>query len=245
MQKLFLILTIHLLSTSVVLSCCGEQIYRLFPIGELDKKVVFIEFDLQRNCDMRNETNGEFSFWTKGIVNLVSTSGDSLVFLQTVDTFDIVDCKCSYENYYVKTTIEAAMTKSYSKAFELANKHPGFQQIVLQKAVFNDTKNLKIIAAPTDTSYAHILNYNDLLTMNIGDEGIMSCAPDKVSEARCYTTENYTVTVVRMRCFLLDNKAIKHNKKRFKTIETAFWKEEAQWHGFAKDYFSVKATTKF
>jgi hypothetical protein len=241
MNKLFLILTLHLLTSSVVYSCCGEKIYRLFPIGELDNKVVCVEFDLDRNCDMSNRSNGEFSFWTKGIVRLVTTTGDSLTFLQTVDTFDIVDCQCSYENYYKKTTIEAAMSKSYIKALELANKHQGFQRIEPQKVVFNDTINLKIIEAPTDTTFAHILNYDNLLTINIGDEGIMSCVPDKVSEARFYKTKNYTITVVRMRCFLLDEKAIKYNKKRFKKIETAFWKEEAQWHGFAKDYFSVKA----
>lgn len=244
MKKLILLFIMQILTTSYIYGCCAEQVYRLFPIGEIDNKVVFIEFNLHRNCDMDGKTKGELTFWTKGFVNLVSTSGDSLAFLQTIDTIDIIDCQCSYENYYQKTIIESVMSESYEKAFAIAREYKGFLTIEPQKIIFNDTLNTKISEEPTDSAFTYIVNYNNLVTIDLENEGFMSCPPDKVSEARYYKTENYSILIVRMRCRLIDNQAIMYNSERFKNVKTAFWKEQAQWHGIAKDYYIVKAANR-
>lgn len=237
MKKTSILILIILITTVHAYSCCAEHIYRLFPIGELDNNVILVEFSLSRNCNMDGK---EFEFWTKGTVNLVSSRGDSLEILQIVDTIDIIDCYCSYEDYYQKTIIESEITRSYLKALNKAKTYNGFTVAKLGNIEFNDTTNIKKYEERTDSSYTYIIRYKDLITIDIGLEFIISCAPDKVAEVREYKTTNYKITVIRMRCRLLDEQAIEHNRKRFVNIESAIWKEQAQWHGIAKDFMIIE-----
>lgn len=240
MKKIGLLVITLLIATVHVYSCCAEHIYRLFPIGELDNKVILVEFNLNRNCNMDSK---DFEFWTKGFVNLVSSKGDSLEILQIIDTIDIIDCYCSYMDYYQKTVIETAITSSYLKALNIAKSYNGFTEAKLENISFNDTINVKKIQEYTDSSYTYILHYKDLITIDLSLENIISCPPDKVSEIREYKTSNFKITILRMRCSFLDELAIAYNKKRFSSIESAIWKEQAQWHGIAKDFMLIETAS--
>ncbi len=231
---LFLLLTTSMQS----FACCAESIYRLLPIGEFENQVVFVEFKLHRNCDMGDD---EFTFWTKGLVSLVRYHGDSLQQLQCVDTIDIVDCYCNYMNYYEKTIIESEITKSYLQALNAVRKLNGFTEAIPESIVFNDTMNIQKYEEYTDSSFVFLVRYRDVFTMDLSLENFISCAPEMLAEVRVYKTAHYRITVLRMRCWLLQEDAIEHNRKRYSTIETAIWKEQAQWHGIAKDFMMIEA----
>ena len=89
MKNVVLILSILFMHPNVALSCFAEPEYRLLPIGELNKKVIFIEFDFHRNCCIHNAEKGEFNFFVRGTVNLVTYENDSLMFLENIDTLSI------------------------------------------------------------------------------------------------------------------------------------------------------------
>ena len=89
MKNVVLILSTLFIRSSFALSCCAEPEYRLLPIGELNEHLIFIEFDFHRNCRMRNAEKGEFNFFVRGTVNLVTYENDSLVFLENIDTLSI------------------------------------------------------------------------------------------------------------------------------------------------------------
>ena len=239
MEKIFLITTILFLSTISSQACCAEKDYRLFPVGEIAQTVIFIEFNLFRNCNMGPGDESTQEFWTKGTVNLVSTTGDSLNLIQTIDTVNVKECTCSYDDFYQKTAYESHLATSYQKALTTAKRMKGFQMAKPKHIVFNDTLNTQIREVSTDSSYLHVLKYKELITIDLGLEDIISCFPNKVAEIRTYETHHFTVTVLRLRCRLLEEEAVARNKKRFKQIASAFWKEQAQWHGVAKDYWVI------
>ncbi len=69
---------------------------------------------------------------------------------------------------------------------------------------------------------------------------IVSCYPDIVAEVKTYETENFEIIIIRLKCHLISDIEKNNIIKRFKKIETAFWKEQPQWHGIAKDYYIIK-----
>lgn len=204
---------------------------------------MFIEFDLFRNCKMGAGGEEGNEFWVNGIVRLVQAKGDSLTLVQTIDTVDIAECTCTYNDHYHKTKYASALFSSYEKALQIARRMEGFTIARPKEILFNDTLKTTIYDASSDTSYSLVLNYNDLFVIDLELEDIISCHPDKASEVRSYETDHFTITILRLRCSFLDEEAITHNKQRFELIETAFWKEQAQWHGIAKDYWVVTSKT--
>jgi hypothetical protein len=184
------------------------------------------------------EENNEF--WIKGTARLVQSKGDSLTLIQTIDTIDIVECKCSYKDYYQKTEYETKLAGSYEKALKIARQKNGFTIARPKEIIFNDTLNTNVVEKSSDSTYSQILTYNDSVEIDLGLEDIISCYPEKVAEVRNYETDNFKITILRLRCRILDEQAKEHNKKRFANLETAFWKEQAQWHGIAKDYLIIK-----
>lgn len=244
MKRLVAIVAILLAGATEAIACCAEKDYRLFPIGELDKKVVFIEFNLYRNCKQGSGGEPGNEFWTTGTVRIVTSAGDSLTHVTTLDTLNIQECTCTYKNFYADTEYEAQLAVSYLKALRFAKRAKGFHLAKPMHITFNDTLNTQVVEVETDSTFALTLRYRDLPTINLGMEEIISCYPDKVAEIRTYQTASFEVTVLRLRCRLLDEQAIQHNQENFKRIATAFWKEQAQWHGIAKDYWVIHSSVR-
>ena len=240
MKILLIITTFFLLKTSSVFACCAEKDYRLFPIGQVNEKVLFIEFDLFRSCKIGTGAGLDNEFWVSGIVNLISSIGDSLILVETIDTINIKECKCTYNEHYLNTEYKSKLAISYQKAFKIAKQIDGFKFAQPKSIVFNDTLNTIVIEDTSDSSYSYVVKYKDLISIDLEIEEIISCYPDKIAEIRTYETESFKITILRLRCHLLDEIALEHNKKQFENIETAFWKEQAQWHGISKDYWIIK-----
>ena len=240
-MKPFIFTTLFLIiNTSVIFACCAEKDYRLFPIGEINENIVLIQFDLFRNCKMASNGEQGNQFYTKGTVNLVKIIDDNLSIIQRIDTIDITECISTYKDFYDKTEYETKLTSSYQKALTIAKQKNDFKIARTMNILFNDTINTEVIDHITDSTYILEVKYKNLITIDLGAEDITSCEPDRVAEVRTYKTENFEIVIIRLRCQFLEEKAILNNKKRFKDIETAFWKEQAQWHGIAKDFWIVK-----
>ncbi len=62
MKKYIFILLLFLQSTKAI-ACCSENDYRLYPIGEIDNEIVFIEFNLYRNCRNGTGYGDDNEFW--------------------------------------------------------------------------------------------------------------------------------------------------------------------------------------
>ena len=239
MKKSIFIIFIFLQSIKVF-ACCAEKDYRLFPIGEINNEVIFIEFDLFRNCKKGTGGGLENEFWINGTINLLKGNKDSLTFIENIDTFQIKECVCTYKNYYEQTENEIFFEKYYLQAINKAKQNSEFQIVEPQKIIFNDTLNTHITEISTDTTFSYVVKYKEIFKTDIGKMDIVSCYPDKVSEVRTYETKNYQITIIRLRCRLKSEDAKKNIKKRFENIETAIWKEQAQWHGIAKDFLIIK-----
>lgn len=240
MKRLTTLIALLIASTSFLVACCAERDYRLFPVGELSGEVIFIEFDLSRNCRLTESRDGSREYYVVGTVRLVQSMGDSLLELYPVDTLDITECACTDEGQYQKTVYEKELANSYQKALNLARQQKGFKPLRPTEIVFNDTLNTVVTNESTDSTYVQRVKYKDFTTIELDGEEIISCFPETVAEVRAYESEHIRVTVLRLRCQLVEEAAISRNQKRFASIETAFWKEKAQWHGIAKDYWIVE-----
>jgi len=239
--KKVIFLFIFILNSINANSCCAEHNYRLFPIGEFNNQVVFIEFDFFRFCkDNKNKpiTPENNEFWIRGVVNLVSYKNDTLVLISNIDTLNLKECICRYSKQYKKSQYESIIEKHYSKALLIANNNVGFRIAKPSNIIFNDSLNTKI--QETDSTF--IVSYKSF-SINILNEDFSSCYPSKVIETRVYNTSNFKITVIRLSCNYIMPEAIEHNNKRFRKIDTAFWKEKASWHGITKDYFKVTNKT--
>jgi len=220
------------------ISCCAENNHRLFPIGELDENVIFIEFKFHRNCSNAGMGKNN-TFRISGRINLVSKSinSDSIIFIQNIDTLEkVIECQCTSNNQYKKSKYDSILEEYYLKAFKIAKDKKGFKIAKTVDLIFNDTLNTKI----TQNDTLHLLKYKDLLTIDLDSLGYISSIPENVIETRTYKTINYKVIVIRISASLLSKEAIKHNKKRFKKIKTAFWKEKATWHGMVMDFVVIR-----
>ena len=240
MNNIILIFCILFIRSSVALSCCAETEYRLLPIGELNKKVIFIEFDFHRNCHMRNTEKGEFNFFVRGTVNLVTYENDSLVFLENIDTLYIRECTCSYANYLSRTSYEKHFEKAYLKGLNSAKKNRNFILAETVRIIFNDTINTQIRAENSDSTFFYFISYKSEFQIDLSSEQIVSCYPDKIAEVREYESQSYLITIYRLRCQPIKESEVSRNRNRFKNIETAFWKEQVQWHGISKDYYRIR-----
>lgn len=190
--------------------------------------MLFVEFILNRSCNSGEGAGLENEFWIAGTINLVSSSGKKLTTIQNLDTIKFVECVCTYKDLYLKSNFEIIVANSYKKALEIAKKMDGFQIAITKSIAFNDTLNTKIDVQSTDTSYSHLVKYKNLFTIDLALEEVGSCYPEKAVEIRTYQTQNFIITILRLRCNYIENSAIEYNKKRFQSIETAFWKEHAQ-----------------
>jgi len=234
----FLALITFILISFQSISCCAENNYRLFPIGELDKNVICIEFKFHRNCSKAGGGKNN-TFRLSGKINLISKSidSDSIILIQNIDSLEkVIECQCIYSNQYQRSKYDSIMERYYTKALDIAKNKKGFKIAKTEKIIFNDRRNTQI----TQNDSLHILKYSDLLNIDLDRMGYISSIPENVIEKRTYTTLNYTIIVIRISSGLLSNEAIKHNKKRFKKIETAFWKERATWHGVVTDFIVIQ-----
>ena len=240
MKNIIFIVSVLFVHSNVALSCCAETEYRLLPIGELNKKVIFIEFDFHRNCHMRNSDKGEFNFFVRGVVNLVTYENDSLLFLENVDTLNIKECKCSYENYLSRTSYEKYFEIAYLKGLNSAKKKRNFILAETRRIIFNDSLNTQSKTETSDSTFLYLISYKSEFEINLDTEQIASCYPDKVAEVREYESSSYLITVYRLRCQPIKESEVNRNRTRFKNIETAFWREQVQWHGISKDYYRIR-----
>ena len=166
-----------------------------------------------------------------------SIDSDSIIFIQNIDTLQkITECQCVYPNQYKKSKYDSILEIYYLKALKVAKAKKGFKIAKTKNIIFNDIVNTQI--TQNDTLY--LLKYKDLLDIDLDNLSYISSVPEKVIETRTYQTLNYKIIVVRLSAALLTKEAIKHNKKRFKNIETAFWKEKATWHGMVIDFVIIR-----
>jgi len=239
MRKTIFILLI-LIQSIDIFACCAEKDYRLFPLGEINNEVIFIEFNLFRNCNKGEGGGLENEFWLKGTINLMKGNEDSLFFVENIDSIRFKECVCTYKNFYEKTKNEIFLKKYYLEAIKKLKQEKSFQIITSKEITFNDTLNTHITENSTDTSFLYLLEYKELLKLDLGKFDIISCYPDKVTEERVYVSRNYEITILRLRCSLKSEEEIRNIKNQFENIETAIWKEPAQWHGIAKDFYIIK-----
>ena len=239
----YLIVLLFLISTVDSFSCCAEHNYRLYPIGERNNHLVFISFDVFRNCKNPKGNPGggaENEFWINGIINLVHFENDSLIIDENIDTISVKECICTYKNHYEKSNYESLLNPYYTKALSIAKKKKGFTIATPTNISFNDTT----ITHSTETDSSFIITYKNQFSIDLYAEEIISNYPSNLIEIREYETTNFSVTILRLSTIRIKNTAIPNNTKRFKNIETAFWTERAAWHGIAKDYLIVNPKIK-
>mgnify|MGYP006908291300 CR=1 FL=1 len=220
-------------------SCCAEKQYRLFPIGQLNNSVVFIEFDFGRYCINKGGSPGagiNNEFWLSGKVNIVTSKGDSLFILDEVSEINIKECICDYKNHFEKSNYDSIASEYFNKALTIAKSKEGFQLGSTREIIQNDTANTII----TESDSAYIIAYKKLFKLNLYEEDIISCYPSNVIEVKNYITKDFKVCIIRLSC----NKEANHeillsSKQKFKNIETAYWKEKPSWHGITKDYYLI------
>lgn len=240
MKKTALLIILFSLQTLHSVACCAEKQYRLFPVGEINHELILIEFDLFRHCNGSSGSGQPNEHWLQGTVNLVKYQGDSLSIHEIVDSFNFKECICKLDDQYQKSAFETIIATYYQKAFRIASKNSGFTEAKTTSIVFNDTLNTKFEETYSDSMYMYILRYKDLLELNLFEMDVISSFPTSVSEVRSYETRQFNITIIRLRNRPLSDFAIDRNNKRYSNIETAFWKEQGQWHGIAKDFLFVE-----
>ncbi|MFK8038725.1 MAG: hypothetical protein AB8B74_10580 [Crocinitomicaceae bacterium] len=242
MKKQLILSLIYLISFSTVgLSCCAERNYRLLPLGQVKNDFIFLELDLFRHCN-KNEGGGIGNeFWFAGTVSIVKYKDDVLLPLKELGKFDTLDCVCNYRNHYQLSTFDTIIESFYNKALTYTKQLKNYNPIVTGSIQFNDTINTVVTTTETDSTYETVVKYRNIFEYDINNEEISSCYPKIVAEVRSYHGKKQNLKIIRLRCRLLSKEAIVANNKRFKNIETAFWKEETQWHGIAKDYLIIEA----
>lgn len=234
----------YILLPQTTRACCAENNYRLFPMGEVDNELVFLELSFFRSCrgdrDSITHTIIEY-YWMSGVINLVKWNGDSIAFLENVDTVKFQECEClafEHEEQYRKSTYEKHIAPYYAQALSQVSQMPGYSPITPKGIEFNQVGIVE--SESNDSAYYHTLAYRGLIDLDVSHWDIISCYPTRIAEHRVYASEHYTVHVVRLSCQNISQKAIKHRKRRFKKLKTAFWKEQATWHGIVKDMVVVK-----
>lgn len=201
MKKIILIIIIFALSFSKLYSSCAEKSYHLYPIGELNGKLILIEFDFFRYCMGSNGAgfSDDNEFWVSGIVKLVTFEEDTLSTLKFIDSLKFEECNCTYRNYNDKSNFQTIIEEFYLKAIDTALSFNNFLLAETKTVVFDDNINCKLVE--TDTSYQLI--YKNLLDINLFNLNIISCLPSNIAEIRTYETKSFNVTIVRIACNLL------------------------------------------
>lgn len=241
-MKNFLSLAVLLLSAHCASACCAENNYRLFPMGEVDGTVLFLEFRFSRFCrDNRESATRKIhnSYWIQGTVNLVKWAGDSVQFIENIDTLKFKECDCrGYEEQYAKSTYEKQVARYYIQTLERIGAMASFKPIRPVSILCNETAQIE--ESSTDSIFYHKVKYGEWLNIDLSRWDIISCYPSKVAEYRRYESENFSIEVVRLSCQDVDSKAVRYRKRRFKKLKTAFWKEKATWHGISRDLVRVE-----
>ncbi|MEM9934235.1 MAG: hypothetical protein AAF824_11500 [Bacteroidota bacterium] len=235
-----ILLVSSLLYSLTTSACCAENSYRLFPIGELEKEIVFVEASLYRNCKRGSSKGAGMIFWLKGEINLVHFTNDSLVLLANLDSIEVNECACRPNTQYEDSRFEKLLKPSYLKGIKLASAIPGFRKAKTKSIHFNDTTRLTIKDEVTDSSYERVFFYQEIKVATLSLADIVSRFPEKLVEIREYETPNKQITIIRLRCHFLDERIIKRQIKRFNNLKTAFWNEQAHWHGTSRDYFFIE-----
>jgi len=239
MYKIIILLSLFCFFTSVQsLACCAERNYRLFPLGEYNQEVVFAEFDFSRKCkgDRKIGIGEKNEFWIKGVVNLVRFENDSVILIENIDTIELKECTCTFNNQYEKSNYDSLLQKYYNKALHLVKDKEGFILAKPIEITFNDDSNISL----NET----ILTYKGSLEIDTDQDFFWACETANVIEDRLYETANFKISILRLSCGSIGKDAISHNSERFQKFETAFWKEEATYHGNNCDYVYVKSKMK-
>ena len=71
----------------------------MYPLGELDHKVVFLKEDLNRNCKKGVGIGEENEFWLYGKADIVIQSRGTLKILIPIDTINVRECKYTIKEY--------------------------------------------------------------------------------------------------------------------------------------------------
>jgi len=238
MYKIIVLLSLFCFFTSAQsFACCSEGNHRLFPLGEYKKEVFFVEFGFSRRCegDRMPGFGDKNEFWIRGIVNLVKYENDKKVIVENIDSFNLKECECKYENYYERTNYDKTLKKYYTKALTLMQGKDGFVLASPRQILFNDTTNISISDDETTLFYK-----NDEMEIDVESVFMVHCGVPSAIEERIYETPNYDITILRLSCYFSDRKLIADKLKRFEKIETAFWKERAKGHSASSDYLLIK-----
>lgn len=247
MYKIIVLLSLFCFFTSVQsYACCAERNYRLFPLGEFNQKVIFVEFAVHRKCNglqhpittdkARSGTGEKNEFWIEGVINLVRYENDSLILIENIDTIEFKECVCTFNNQYEKSNYESIIEKYYNKALNRVKDKEGFIMVKPIEITFNDDSNI----SQNET----ILTYKGSLEIDADLEFFWACETATVIEDRLYKTKNFEISILRISCGSIAEDAATHNSTRFKKMETAFWKEKATYHGYNCDYVYVKSKNK-
>lgn len=241
-MKNFLSLAVLFLSAHCASACCAENNYRLFPMGEEDGTVLFLEFRFSRFCrDNRESATRKIqnSYWIHGAVNLVKWAGDSVQFIENIDTVNFKECDCrGYEEQYAKSTYEKQVAEYYHQTRKRIRAMTSFKPIRPVSILCNETT--QIDKSSTASTFYYNIKYRTWLNIDLTRWDIISCYPSKVAEFRRYESENFSIEVVRLSCQDVDPKAVRYRKRPFKKLKTAFWKEKATWHGISRDLVRVE-----
>ena len=238
MQRLLLL--ILLLKSTQLLACCAEDLYRLFPMGELNNKVIFLEFKYTRECQkeiFQPGTGDKNEFWIIGEIQLISFENDNRLIIKKLDSINIKECHCNYQNQYNKSAYESHIKSYYRNAFQILKLNPDFQEARTVAISFNDSTNIQTEIIGKSIK----LNYKNLFEFKLIRKNIRNPFPKKISEVRIYETENHKITILRLSFNYLNKSTVKRNRKRFKSIKNAYWKEAAFSHGKSKDLLNILA----
>jgi len=232
--KQILILAFLFQFTNSSFGCCAESSYRLFPLGEMNHKVAFMELKTYRNCqhnpDYPKKGIGN-EIWFSAIINLVQFNTDSIELIKNIDTIYVKECLCDYTDQYETSNFESIINSYYLQALNKVKYTAKPTTIEI-----NDTLNTILLEG--DTSY--ILKYKDFFTIDLYGKSNAIYELDKVIEHRQYETDNYKISIVRLSSNFKKELARSRIIDRFKTIETAFWKEQIIWHGTLMDYVFIE-----
>ena len=198
-----------------------------------------MEFRIQRRCegDRMPGFGDENEFWIRGVANLLKYENGKRVFVENIDSLNVKECECKYENYYERTNYDEILKKYYTETLALMQNKEGFVLAAPLNILFNDTTNISISDDETT------LNYKNELTIDIESAFMVYCLPSVIEE-RLNETPSYDITILRLSCGSADKNLISEKLTRFEKIETAYWKERAKGHSNSTDYILIKAKTK-
>lgn len=222
------------INSGILTACCYEYVNRLYPVGELHEKVVFVEIQYSKNCRSAGLNSKILKFSIEGSSALVIETPDSLKHLTPQKDFSFLDCVSSLEDRNLNSRLDSLIRIIYSENLNNAKSFLDFKPAIPKSIKLNPSLELtNHFNSNGDTTHFIIDDYSWVYPSHFTFQ-----VPKKVTEFKSYQTENFIIYIYRIRC----NKSYfdEFQKEQFFDLEKAVWKEGYQSHGYSLDLWKIE-----